>query len=84
MKTRLPSSVHFASSVIAFVVSVYAFSNLMSLVLEAVGSGLNLVDGALITGYLVITSLAILVLAKEVYRMDQRAGRIRNRIRWFE
>jgi hypothetical protein len=84
MKTQLASSVHFASSVIAFVVSVYAFSNLMSVILEAAGSGMNFVDGALIAEYLVITSLAILVLAKEIYRLDQRAGRIRNRIRWFE
>jgi len=84
MKTRLAGPIHFASSVIAFVVSVYGFSNLMSLVLEAIGNGLNLADGASITGYLLVTSLAVLILAKEIYRLDQKAGRIRNKVRWFE
>jgi hypothetical protein len=84
MTTRLARSVHFVASVTAFVIGAYAFSNLMPLVLAAVESGMNLVDGALITGYALATILAILLLAREIYRLDHKAGRIRNRVRCFE
>jgi len=73
-----------AWSVIAFVVSVYAVSNLLPLVLHTVESELSVADGFLIIEYLLTTSFAILILAREIYRLDWKAGRIRNRVRCFE
>jgi hypothetical protein len=69
---------------VAFIVSIIAVSNLMPLLLHAVTRGLSLADGFLIAGYLLAGSIAIATLARAVYRLDRRAGRIRNKVRWFE
>jgi hypothetical protein len=84
MKIWLASSLRFAWSAAAFVVSVYAFSNLMPLILRIATSGFNVADGLPFAEYLLAASLAILILAKEIYRLDWKAGRVRNRVRCFE
>jgi hypothetical protein len=84
MRIWLARSLRFAWSATAFVVSVYAFSNLMTLVLRIATSGFTVAVGFSFAEYLLAASLAILILAKELYRLDWKAGRIRNRVRCFE
>lgn len=71
-------------SAIAFVVSTYAVSNLMPLLLNAARTGFNASNAALIGGYSVAVIASVTFLAREVYRMDRRAGRIQNKVGWFE
>ncbi len=68
----------------AFIVSVLSVSNLMPLLLEVVTEGLNFTDGLLIVGCLVAGIGAVATLARDMYRLDKKAGRIRNRVGWFE
>jgi len=75
---------HLTSSVCAFVISVYAVSNLLPLLLESVRNGLNVQYGISIGANAAATTLSVLILAGEIYRLDRRAGRIHNRVRWFE
>jgi len=69
---------------IAFVVGTYAVSNLMPLLLHAARNGLNTSNAASIVGDLVAVIASVAYLAREVYRVDKRAGRIHNRVGWFE
>ena len=75
---------HLLFSAVAFVVSTYAVSNLMPFLLYAAESGLDTKDAALILGDLIAVIASVAFLAREIYRMDERAGRIRNRVGWFE
>lgn len=84
MKSWINRTVRFVSFVAAFVVSTYAVSNLMPLLLHALRNGLNATYGVSIAVYAVAMALAILILAREIYRLDRRAGRIRNKVGWFE
>lgn len=68
----------------AFIVSVLSVSNLMPLLLEVITEGLNFTDGSLIVGYLVAGTVAVATLARDMYRLDKKAGRIRNKVGWFE
>ena len=68
----------------AFLVSTYAVSNLMPLLLGIFGGGLSLSTAALVVGDLVAAIGSITFLARAIYRLDKRAGRIRNRVGWFE
>jgi len=68
----------------AFVVSVLSISNLLPLLLYVTIKGMTLWDGLLLAGDLWAGILAVAVLARAMYRLDEKAGRIRNRIRWFE
>jgi len=77
-------AVHLLSIAMAFVVGTYAVSNLMPLLLDAARNGLNATSTTSIVGNLVAAIASIAFLAREVYRVDQRAGRIRNRVGWFE
>ncbi len=70
--------------VAAFALSIYAFSNLMPLVLRAVTTELSAAEGLLIAGYLLVGITTIVILARAIYRLDKRAGRIRNKVGWFE
>jgi hypothetical protein len=56
----------------------------MPLLLHATLRGLNLVDGVLIIVYLFVAFLSICTLARMIYAQDRRAGRIRNKVGWFE
>lgn len=69
---------------VAFVVSIYAVSNLMPFVLRAVARGLSVAEGFLTAGYLLVGIMTITILARAIYRLDKRAGRIRNKVGWFE
>lgn len=68
----------------AFVVSVYAVSNLMPLLLHVARRGLSFADGLWISGYLLAIGTSMLILARGIYRLDRRAGRVRNKVGWFE
>ena len=70
--------------VVAFIVSIYAVSNLMPLLLHAATRGLGSTDGVWIVGYSIALTVAILILARGIYRLDKRAGRIQNKVGWFE
>lgn len=83
-KTRPARVVHLMLLAIAFIASTVSVSNLMSLLLQATTIGLTILDGFLMIGYLSVTALCLIVLARAMYRADKRAGRIRNRVRWFE
>jgi len=83
-KGRINRAAQFLLVAVALPVSIYAVSNLMPLLLHAARKGLNLVDSMSIAGYLVAEVIAMGILARAIYRLDRRAGRIRNRIEWFE
>jgi len=82
--SRLRRGVHLLLLAAAFVVSTYAVSNLMPLLLMAAEHGFNASDAASIVGDFLAGIVSVTFLAREVYRLDKRAGRIRNRVGWFE
>jgi hypothetical protein len=81
---RLKAFGHFVLVGAAFIVSVLSVSNLMPLLFDVVTKGISLTEGLLIAGYLIASTVAIAILARDMYRLDKKAGRIRNRVRWFE
>ena len=83
MKRRMGAT-HFLRFIAAFAISTYAVSSLMPLLLHATLKGLNLADGISIIGYLLVAFLSICTLARVIYTLDRKAGRIRNKIGWFE
>ena len=82
--SRIDRAAQFLSLAIAFVVSIYAVSNLMPLLLHVAIKGLSIIDGLSIAVYLIAGTIAIGILARAIYRLDRRAGRIRNKVGWFE
>jgi hypothetical protein len=84
MRRRLPPVAHFILWAVAFLVCVYALSNLLPLLLRAATKGLTLVDDIWVMGFSLAISLSMVILANGVYRLDRRAGRIRNKVKWFE
>ena len=68
----------------AFIVSVLSVSNLLPLLLYMTFRGMTIWNGLLSAGDLCASVLSVTVLARAMYRLDKKAGRIRNRIRWFE
>jgi hypothetical protein len=68
----------------AFVLSILSVSNLMPLFLQVVTNGFTVMDGLLIAGNLIVGVIAIVILARAMYRLDKKAGRIRNKVGWFE
>ena len=64
--------------------SIFAVSNLFSILLSTALGPISLVDELLAFAYLFIAVGTILLLARAIYRVDKRAGRIRNRVGWFE
>ncbi|MGD0177098.1 MAG: hypothetical protein ABSC50_09780 [Candidatus Bathyarchaeia archaeon] len=75
---------HMLLLAIAFVVGTYAVSDLMPQLLYAARNGLNASNAASIVGNLVAVIASVAYLAREVYGVDKRAGRIHNRVGWFE
>ena len=84
MNSRAAQARDFLTWVVAFIVSIYTVSNLMPLLLHAATRGFGSVDGLWIVGYSIALTVAILILARGIYRLDKRAGRIRNKVGWFE
>ena len=76
--------VHFTLLSITFVLSIVSVSNLMSLLLTAATGRITFTSELLAAGYSVAAIVAIVVLARAIYRVDKQAGRIRNRVGWFE
>jgi len=64
--------------------SIFAVSNLFSILLSTALGPISLVNELLAVAYLLTAVGTILVLARAIYRVDKRAGRIRNRVGWFE
>ena len=64
--------------------SIVAVSNLMSILLSAALGKVSLVNELLAVGYLLTAVGTIFVLARAIYKVDKRAGRIRNTVGWFE
>ena len=83
MNYRLKGILEFATGLSAFLISVYAVSNLMPLLLLAFTRGLSMLDSVWISFYSLATLVAIGVLERLVYRLDKRAGRIRNKSELF-
>jgi hypothetical protein len=82
--SKFRHGVHLLLLAAAFVISTYAVSNLMPLLLKAAEIGFNASDAASIILDLVAGITSVAFLAREVYRLDKQAGRIRNRVGWFE
>jgi hypothetical protein len=68
----------------AFIVSTYAVSDLMPLVLQIARGGWTVLNTSSLTLDLVALIGSVAFLAREIYRVDRRAGRIRNKVGWFE
>jgi len=83
MKRRM-AAMHFLRFTAPFVIGIYSVSSLMPLLLHATLRGLSFADGILIIGYLLVAFLSICILARMIYTLDKKAGRIRNRVGWFE
>jgi membrane protein implicated in regulation of membrane protease activity len=64
--------------------SIFAVSNLMSILLAAAMGRIVLANELLAVAYLLIAVGTIVVLARAIYRVDKQAGRIRNKVGWFE
>ena len=64
--------------------SILAVSNLMSIILSAALGQISLQNEVLAVVYLLIAIGTVIVLARAIYQVDKRAGRIRNRVGWFE
>jgi len=84
MRRRMPPVAQFILWAIAFLICVYAVSNLLPLLVRAATKGLTLVDGMWIVGCSLAIGVSMVILARGVYRLDKRAGRIRNKVGWFE
>jgi len=69
---------------VAFAVSVISVSNLMPLLVQTATNGLNLLSDLLIALNMLVGVVAVTVLARAMYRLDKKAGRIRNKVRWLE
>jgi hypothetical protein len=68
----------------AFAVSTSAVSNLMPLLPQIARSGLSISNAASLAANLVAAIASVGFLARAIYRVDKRAGRIRNKVGWFE
>jgi len=64
--------------------SIFAVSNLMSILLTAALGQVSVVNELLAVGYLLTAVGTIFVLARAIYKVDKSAGRIRNKVGWFE
>ena len=81
---KVTAASHLLGFAVTFAISVYSVSNLMSLILEAATRRLTVADNTSIVVYMLVGFASICVLARTIYRLDKKAGRIRNRIGWFE
>ena len=69
---------------IAFVISTYAVSNLMPLLLQIARTGFNISNVVTIVVDLFAATVSVAFMARAIYRLDNEAGRIRNRVGWFD
>jgi hypothetical protein len=72
------------TSAAAFLGSLIAISNLMPLLLGLATNGAQPVHILLILGNSAVAGLGIFLLSRQLYTLDKKAGRIRNRIEVFE
>ena len=76
--------VHFILLSVTFILSIVSVSNLMPLLLTAATGGITFTSKLLAVAYSLTALVTILILARAIYRVDKEAGRIRNRVGWFE
>jgi hypothetical protein len=81
---KAPPLARFLFHVVVFIVSVFCVSNMMALLLQAATEGITITDGLLTAGYALVSAATIVVLARAIYQLDRKAGRIRNRVGLFE
>jgi hypothetical protein len=67
-----------------FGLSVFSVSSIFSLLFQVMQEGFTLSSATLLTAYFGAGGLAIVLLARELYLLDRKAGRVRNRVSWFE
>jgi hypothetical protein len=70
--------------VIAFAMSVYSVSNLMPLLVHIAIKGGNTAESLSVIAYLLVGFISICIVARTIYRLDRKAGRVQNKIGWFE
>ena len=76
-RTNRMSACSFILFALMLIIATFSVSNTMPLTLHAVMNGLNAM------GYLLVMLISISALARMIYAMDKKTGRIRNKIRWF-
>ena len=69
---------------IAFVISTYAVSNLMPLLLQIARTGFNISNVITVVADLSAATISVTFMARTIYCLDKDAGRIRNRVGWFD
>jgi len=84
MTLRFNRTTHLLILAASFIVSVVSLSNLTTLLFQMAIEGLTIWNGLLGLGYLAAIILTVTILARAMYRLDSRAGRIRNRVKWFD
>jgi len=84
LSSRIIGLANFALWIAAFAVSIYAVSGLLPLLLQSTVNGFTYAAALSTVGHLITISLCVLLLARGIYRVDRRAGRVRNKVKWFE
>jgi hypothetical protein len=79
-----PPFMRFLFHAAVFIVSLLSVSNLMGLLLQASTEGITTTERLLLVGYAFVSVVTVAVLARAIYQLDKRAGRIRNRVELFE
>jgi len=82
--SRIGRGVNLLLLAAAFVLSTYAVSNLMPLLAHVSRSGLSISNAVSAATDLVAAITSIAFLTRAIYTLDKRAGRIRNKVGWFE
>ena len=84
MKSRIKNGAHLFLLATAFVVSTYAVANLMPLLLQIARSGFNISIAITVVADLFAVTVSVAFMARAIYRLDKEAGRIRNKVGWFD
>lgn len=84
MNSRAKNGAHLVLLATAFVVSTYAVSNLMPLLLQIARTGFNISNVVTIVADFSATTISVAFMARAIYRLDKEAGRIRNKVGWLE
>jgi hypothetical protein len=79
-----PPFMRFLFNAAVFIVSLLSVSNLMSLLFQASTEDVTTTESLLLVGYAFVSVVTVAVLARAIYQLDKRAGRIRKRVELFE
>lgn len=84
MNSRTKNGAHLFLLATAFVVSTYAVSNLMPLLLQIARTGFNISNVITVVADLSAATVCVAFMARAIYCLDKDAGRIRNKVGWFD